>query len=397
MRARRCLGVGVVGFGWMGQAHSRSLMRNPSLFPDRSYDVRLVICGDPIAERRERAISDFGFSHIASDWREVVAHPTVDVVVCAGPNMLHVEVVEAAAAAGKHVFCEKPVGGRPEDVARAAAAIERAGVIGGVGYCFRWAPLVLHAKTLIDDGRLGAVTNYRGRFLSMYGSDPLGLLSWRFLTAEGGHGVTSDLLCHAVDLAHMLLGPITRVVGAMETFIPERPLSQAGGVGHYGRGAPGDPRGQVTNEDYAGMLCEFACGARGTFEASRTMIGPESQMAFDVHGIEGALGWSLERLNELRVNIPGGELERGYTTVFGGDRFAHHGAFAPGDANGIGFEDLIAIEDHEFCAAVVEDRPFAPGFEEALDYAAVQTALIRSAHTGAWEDVVPLRQGVSAP
>ena len=153
----------------------------------------------------------------------------------------------------------------------------------GVGFNYRWAPLVRYTRELVSSGELGEVTNYRGRFFSMYGSDPLGLLSWRFKLDEGGHGVTSDLLSHAVDLAHMLLGPITRVVGTTATFITERPLALPG-AGHYGRGAPGDPTGAVTNEDYAGMLCEFASGARGSFESSRTIVGPESQMAFDVHG-----------------------------------------------------------------------------------------------------------------
>ena len=126
--------------------------------------------------------------------------------------MLHLELIEAAAQAGKHVFCEKPVGGTPEQTVRAERSARHAGVTTGVGYNYRWAPLVRYAAQLLDNGKLGEITNYRGRFFSMYGSDPLGLLSWRFLVEQGGHGVTSDLMSHSVDLAHMLLGPITRVV-----------------------------------------------------------------------------------------------------------------------------------------------------------------------------------------
>src|SRR4051812_37344663 len=275
-RARKRIGVGVIGFGWLGQAHSRSLLRIPTLFAERDFEPELVVCGDTVPERIDDAVRSFGFARGTADWRSVVGDPAVDVVVVAAPNMLHVELVEAAAAAGKHVFCEKPVGGTPEQTVRAEKAARDGGVISGVGYNYRWAPLVRHAAQLIADGRLGEITNYRGRFFSIYGSDPLGLLSWRFLVDEGGHGVTSDLLSHAVDLAHLLLGPIARVVGTTATFIPERPLAVPG-QGHYGRGAPDDPRGAVTNEDYAGMLCEFASGARGTFEASRTIVGPESQ------------------------------------------------------------------------------------------------------------------------
>jgi predicted dehydrogenase len=387
MRPR--VGIGVVGFGWMGQAHSRSYRRIPMHFPERAAEPDLVVCSDTVEARREEARSAFGFRETSADWRVVCEHPEVDVVVVTAPNMLHVEVVEAACAAGKHVFCEKPVGGTPEQTARAAAAARAAGVISAVGYNYRFAPLVRYAAELIRSGRLGEITNYRGRFFSMYGSDPLGVLSWRFEQDEGGYGVSSDLLSHAVDLAHMLIGPIARVVGTRATVIAERPIPQAG-ASHYGRGLATDPMGPVTNEDYAGLLAVFESGAQGTFESSRTLVGPESQMAFDVYGTKGALSWNLERLNELQVYLPGDELHTGYTTVFGGDRFPYHGNFVPGSANGIGFEDVIAIEDYEFLNAVARGEPYEPSFDAALDYVAVQSALIRSWSSGSWEDVVPV-------
>ena len=140
------------------------------------------------------------------------------------------------------------------------------------------------------------------------------------------------------------------------------------------------------------MLCVFENGARGTFEASRTMVGPESQNAFDVYGTRGALGWNFERMNELEVYKAGDGLDSGFTRVLGGDRFPYHGNFVPGSANGIGFEDLVAIEDFEFCRAIAEGRTFAPGFTEAVEWVSVQAALLRSAQTGAWEDVVSLRE-----
>src|SRR5262245_33731112 len=243
---RRRLGIGVVGFGWMGQAHSRSAARLPSLFPERTFDVDLVVCNDNVAARREQAVDGFGFTRAADDWRSVVDDPGVDVVYVTAPNMMHEPVATAAAEAGKAVFCEKPVGGKPEQTVRIAAAAARAGVVTGVGYNYRWAPLVQHAKQLIEGGALGDITNYRGRFFSMYGADPMGLLSWRFLVDEAGHGVSSDILSHSVDLATMLVGPIERVTGTMETFIKERPLSKPGGS-HYAVGQPGDPTGVVTN------------------------------------------------------------------------------------------------------------------------------------------------------
>ena len=388
MTARRRLGIRVVGFGWMGQAHARSAARLASLFPERCFDTDLVVCGDPLAARRVEAVEGFGFRQAVADWREVVAHRDVDVVYVTAPNMMHQEVATAAAAANKAVFCEKPVGGTPAQTLSIAEAARRAGVITGVGYNYRWAPLVQHAKQLIEAGELGDITNYRGRFFSMYGADPMGLLSWRFQIDQAGYGVSSDILSHAVDLATMLIGAITSVSGTMETFITERPLPRAGGT-HYDRGAPGDPTGPVTNEDYAAAMVVFANGARGTFESSRAIIGPESQMAFDVYGTKGALRWNLETMNELEVFLvdPAGRAPRGYTKVFAGDRYPYHGHFVPGDANSIGYEDLKVIENYEFLNAVATGTQHRPGFAEAVDYVQFQTAWLASCDTGSWVEV----------
>ena len=397
------IGVAVVGFGWMGQAHARSARRAPTHFPDRRYQPDLVVVADVDAVRREQAVRDWGFGRATADWRSAIEDPGVDAVWVTAPNMMHVELVEAAAAAGKAVFCEKPVGGRPEDVVRARAATERAGVQTGVGYNYRWAPMVQHARQLIDSGALGEITHYRGRFFSMYGSDPMGLLSWRFRLEKGGYGTSSDLLSHSVDLAHFLLGgPVRRLVGTRNTTIARRPLP-TGASSHYGRGRPEDPTGEVTNEDSVSLLAEFDAGVSAVFESSRSIVGPESQNAFEVYGTEGAVAWNFETMNELRVYQPTGvgiegpaRLNSGWTTVYGGDRFPYHGAFVPGSANSIGFEDLVAIEDHEFLTALVTGAPFVPGLAEAADFAAVQAALIRSWESGSWTDVAPLPQAVEA-
>lgn len=385
------LGIGVIGFGWMGQAHSRGCRRAPSYFPGRGYEPDLVMAADTVEERRRDAVESFGFLSATADWHELVASPEIDVVFITSPNMLHVEMVEAAAANGKHVFCEKPVGGTPAQTVIAERAARRAGVISAVGYNYRWVPLVQYAKQMIDEGLIGTVTNYYGRFFSMYGSDPMGLLSWRFLVDGAGHGVSTDILSHSVDLAHFLIGDISRVVGTGETFIRRRPLPTESGT-HYDRGKPGDPTGEVTNEDYIAMLCTFANGARGTFEACRSMMGPESQNSFEVYGTKGSIAWNFEKMNELRVYIAAEHKHTGFTTVFGGDRFPHHGNFVPGSANCIGFEDLVCIEDHEFLESVAAGREHTPGFSDAVRYVSVQDAVLRSWESGRWEDVRSLRE-----
>ena len=230
----------------------------------------------------------------------------------------------------------------------------------------------------------------------MYGSDPLGLLSWRFKLDEGGYGVTSDLLSHSVDLAHMLLGPITRVVGTTATFITERPLALPG-AGHYGRGAPGDPTGEVTNEDYAGMLCEFANGVRGTFESSRTIVGPESQMAFDVHGTQGRRG--LEpREAQRAAALPAHRRPRHRATRPSSAATASPttGISSRAARTASASRTWWSIEDYEFCRAIAEERPFSPGFTEAVEWVSVQAALLKSVQTGRWEPVVSLQGGVMA-
>ena len=386
------LGIGVVGFGWMGQTHSRSYRRIPMHFPERAFEPELVVCADVVPARREEALRAFGFREAIPDWRDVIRHPGVDVVTITAPNSLHVEIVEAAAEAGKHIFCEKPVGGTPQQTARAEAAARRAGVITGVGYNFRWAPMIQYARRLIGEGRLGTITNYCGRFFSMYGSDPLGLLSWRFLRGQAGYGASSDLLSHSIDLAHVLVGPIARVVATGETFIRERPLPKPGRGTHYDRGAPDDPTGSVTNEDYVGALVAFANGARGVFEASRTILGPESQNAFEIYGTAGALTWDFQRMNELQVYMPDKAASHsGFTTVFSGDRYPHHGRFVPGAANGIGYEELKAIEAYEFLSSVARGEPARPSFADALEVVKVQDAMLRSWEHGRWEDVGPVR------
>jgi predicted dehydrogenase len=385
------IGIGVVGFGWMGQAHSRSYRRIPMHFPEAGLVPRLVIVADNVPDRADLARQNFGFETATTDWRRVVEHPEVDVVTIGAPNKLHREIAVAAAEAGKAIFCEKPVGEAPDVTAEIEYAARRAGVVTGVGFNYRWAPLVEYLKALIDEGRLGDLTHYRGRFFSMYGRDRLGMLSWRYLLEEAGYGVLTDIMSHTVDMAHYLVGPISRVVATKEIFIKERPLPKPGEGTHYDRGSPGDPTGEVTNEDYVGALVEFENGVRGTLEADRSIFGPQSQMAFEVNGSRGAGAWNLETMNELQLYLPEETPADGYVRVLAGDAFPHHGNIVPGGGNSIGYEDLKVFEDLEFLQAVVGRREAPVTFADALAAAEVEAAMVRSWESGAWEDVTSLR------
>ena len=386
------LGIAVIGMGWMGQVHARSYNLVAQRFPDSEVSARLVICSDNVAQRAEHARDMLGFESASTRWQDVIEHPDVQIVSIATPNNLHLEIVEAAAAAGKHVYCEKPVGRTPQETAKIESVARKAGILSFVGFNYRWAPLVIHAKELINDGALGDLTQYRGRFFSMYGSDPLGLLSWRFDREISGYGVLGDILAHVTDMALYLGGGIKRLVSNSHTFIADRPLPIPGKGTHYSRGEPDDPKGAVTNEDYVGALLEFENGARGTVEASRTIFGPKNQMAFEINGTKGAMNWDFERMNELQLYLPGEDGRHdGFMRLVGGDKYPFHGNFNPGEGSGLGYEDMKVIEAWQFMQSVAEGRQRAPGLAEALAVAEAHAAMLRSWESGAWEDVTSIR------
>lgn len=387
----KTIGVGVIGFGWMGQAHSRGFRNIPVYFPETGLRPRLIAVADTVPDRVELAKDNFGFETGTDDWRQLLDREDIDVIDITAPNAMHEEIAVAAAAAGKHIFCEKPVGIEPQATAAIERAARKAGAVTGCGYNYRWAPMVQYTKQLIDEGRFGELTHYRGRFFSMYGRDRLGLLSWRFKQDEAGYGVLSDIMSHAIDMAQFLCGPITKVVSVKEIFVKERPLPKPGEGTHYDRGNPGDPTGTVTNEDYVGALVEFANGVRGTLEVDRSIFGPQSSMAFEMNGSKGAASWEHEKLNQLQLYLPEEQPTDGFVEVLSGDAYPHHGNFVPGGGNSIGYEDMKTIEALEYLKAVAEGRPNKPDFGDALANASVAAAMVRSWESEKWEDVVSLR------
>jgi predicted dehydrogenase len=387
----KTIGIGVVGFGWMGKAHSRAYRNIPVYFSETGLEPKLVAIADNVPERVDLAVNNFGFQTGTDDWHELLERDDIDVIDVTAPTGMHEEVAVAAAAAGKHVTCEKPVGIAPSVTAVIEKAARDAGVITGCGYNYRWAPMVQYTRQLIEDGRFGDLTHYRGRFFSMYGRDRLGLLSWRFKQDEAGYGALADIMSHAIDMAQYLCGPIKKVVSVKEIFVKDRPLPTPGSGTHYDRGKPGDPTGEVTNEDYVGALVEFENGVRGTLEADRSIFGPQSQMAYELNGSKGAAYWDHEKLNQLSLYLPEEQPTDGFVEVLSGDAYKHHGNFVPGGGNSIGYEDLKTIEALEFITAVAEGRPNKPDFGDALSVASVAAAMVRSWESEKWEDVVSLR------
>ena len=382
------IGIGVIGMGWMGQVHSRSYRQIQDRFADSGIRPQLVVCADEAEERALDGQSRFGFERATADWREVIDDPQVAAISVTTSNNAHLEIAEAAAAAGKHIYCEKPVGRNPAETAAIEACVRAAGVLSLVGYNYRWAPLVQHARDLIAAGKLGDLTHYRGYFLVGYANNPDGVLSWRFQRELAGLGTLGDLMSHVVDMAHFLYGPIAQIVGNQHTFITDRPVVEPGTTTHFAVG-DSSKREPVTNEDYVSALVRFENGAQGTFETCRVISGKPCQMAFELNGAHGALGWNYERMNELKVYLPGqaGDDHDGNTCLMAGPQHPMFDRFMPGVGNAMGYEDLKAIEAYHFLQSVRDGEQAVPGFAEALAVARVHAAIIRSCDHGAWETV----------
>lgn len=380
----RKLGIGVIGLGWMGRVHTTSYRRVPEHFPDLGVEPRLVIASDITDERRAHA-ERVGFERTTADWRAVIEHPAVEAISVTTPNAMHRELAIAAIEAGKHVWVEKPVGRGLADTVAVAEAARRAGVVSGVGFCYRFAPAVQHARRLIEAGEIGDVNHYRGVFLADYANRPDAAASWRFFRADAGSGALGDLMAHIVDMTHYLVGPIERLSGRTATMIPRRPPLAVGAGTHFSR-VETDELVDVENEDWAGALVELGGGALGSLEASRVIVGPHVQMRFEVHGTKGALAWELERMNELeRFQLAEDGQDEGYMRVVAGAQHPDFAAFQPGAGVPMGYDDLRVLEARNFLASVRDGEQGAPGLDEMVAAARVLDSIERSAESGAWE------------
>jgi predicted dehydrogenase len=391
------IGVGVIGMGWMGTVHSRAYLQAAERFHDSSILPKLIVCADEVEARAREARDRFGFERHTTHWQDVVDDPRVQVVNITSPNYLHLPMVKAAAAAGKHIFCEKPVGKDPKETAEIEHLARQAGLLTFVGFNYRWAPMVQYARLVIREGKLGKLTHFRARFLAGYASNPQTVLSWRFQREFSGLGVSGDLLSHVVDMGLFLAGPIARVVANRETFIPRRPsaalLAQSATPVAHSATVKSGPLQDVTNEDYVGALVQFANGAHGTMEVCRVIQGHKGDWSFEVEGTQGGLSWNFERMNELQVFCPDeNEAHDGYTRVVSGPNHPFHARFNPAAGTGLGYDDLKTIEIHHFLQSIADKRQGEPGFAEALRVAEVMAAMERTWQSESWQKVESLKE-----
>lgn len=373
--------IGMIGYKFMGKAHSHAYKDLPMFFPNVPRPVMKAVCG-----RDEKGVSQaaqqFGWESWTTDWRELIQREDIDLIDINAPSDAHKEIALEAAAAGKHLFCEKPLALSLADSREMLRAAERAGVKHMIGFNYRFTPAVRLAKKLVDEGRLGQIYHFRAWFLQDWIMDPSFPLVWRLRKEVAGSGAHGDLGAHLIDLAHYLVGGMTEVVGMNETFIKERPLPEAAS-GLSGSGGSG--RGQVTVDDATLFMARFACGALGSFEATRFAGGHRSTNAFEINGSKGSVKFDFERMNELQVYFhddPGDV--QGFRRVLATDP-AHAYAEAwwpPGHT--IGYEHTFIHEMAELMQALAEDRMPVPDFSDGVKCQQVLEAVDISIAEKSW-------------
>ncbi len=372
----KAIGIGLIGTGFMGKCHALAFRAAPAVF-EGLPPVRLARLADVDPAVTERAAARWGFAAWTTDWQALVTDPAVDLVAITTPNFLHQPMALAALAAGKHVYCEKPLAldaAGAKQMAEAAAAAGRRTL---VGYNYLRNPLLRLAKELIEAGELGEVRHFRGTHFEDYMSDPAAPHSWRTVKATAGAGALGDLGSHCISLARFLCGEVAAVQGAVQTLVPARPVP----------GADGQLK-PVDVDDQAQALLRFASGAAGTLEASWNAAGRKMGLTVEVTGHKGALLLDYERMNELRL-FTFGDRKRldGFKTILAGPEHPDFAPFCPAPGHGLGFNDLKVIEVKALLEGLGGGQPPDPDFAEAARIAQVVEAILRSAAEGRWVEV----------
>jgi predicted dehydrogenase len=287
---RAKIGIGMVGMGSMGRAHCSAFRRLSQVRTGATPALIVLACRS--AEKGSAFAARFGFAEWRDRWQDLIADRRVHLLDNTGPNGLHAEPCIAAARAGKHVFCEKPLARNGAEALEMLTAVRAAGVVHMCGFNYRFLPAVRLAKHLITDGRCGRLLQFRARYLQSSLADPAFPFRWRSDHAHAGHGVLGDLGSHVVDLARFLVGEPVRVAGSLATFVTERPLEDAP-----------DRRLPVTVDDAFQAIVGFDGGVTGVLEASKVCLGSKNRLEFEVNGTDGSLQFTLERMNELEVYL----------------------------------------------------------------------------------------------
>ena len=366
------VGIGLIGSGFMGRCHANAFTAVAGLF-DLPATPHCAVLADATDELAQRGAQALGFAHATSNWQALVHDPAVNIVAITAPNLFHEPMALAAIAAGKTVYCEKPLSITSASALIMTEAAEAAGVVTMVGFNFLRNPLVQLARDIIAAGDIGKVTGFRGRHAENYMCDPQTPHSFR--TDPQGGGAVADIGSHIISMARFLLGPIVEASAASETIHKTRPISN--GSSEY---AP------VLVDDMTKGLIRFESGVLGSIEANWVATGRTMDLSFEVTGTKGAVSFSQERMNEL-LFYSGSGPTAGYRRIEAGPQHPPYGQFCPAAGHHLGFNDLKVIEVAQLIDAHFNNGSCFSDFREALDVQTTIEAIQLSARSGNWTPV----------
>ncbi len=373
---REEINVALIGYAFMGRAHSNAYRQVTPFFDPRLRPRMKVLCGRT-RPSVEKAAGELGWDEVSTSWQEVVERKDIDLVDISTPGDSHAEIAIAAARAGKTVLCEKPLANSLAEAEGMLRAVEKAGVVHMVCHNYRRAPAVMLAKQLITDGQLGDIRHFRGTYLQDWIADPQFPLVWRLDRTKAGSGALGDIAAHSIDLARFLVGEIVEVAGHMETFVKERPLAD-------------NPqrRGTVTVDDAASALVKFENGAMGTIEATRMALGRKNYNRFEINGSKGSVAFDLERMNELEIYLEFDQVSiRGFRRVLVTEPGHPYmkAWWPPGHI--IGYEHTFVHTVFDLLEAIADKRVPSPSFVDGVRNQRVLDAIEKAAASKAWVSV----------
>lgn len=383
---KNVLNVGLIGYKFMGKAHSSGWHR-VGMFFNPSVQVGMkAICGrDPQWVEQSRA--KFGWESAETSWEKLVSRKDIDIVDITTPSNAHKEIALRAAAEGKHIFCEKPLALNLSDAREMLDAARKARIKHQVGFNYRFCPAIALARKMIQEGKLGTIFHFRGRFLQDWIIDPEFPLVWRLDKKVAGSGSLGDLGAHVIDAARYLVGEFDTVIGMSKTFVKERPIVERM-EGLSGKAGSGAPKGAVTVDDATLFMFEFKNGALGQIEATRFAQGHRNDMGFEINGSKGSIIFDFERMNELRYynagDEPGTQGFRLIQASEGGHPYMN--AWWPA-GHVIGYDTTFVHELYEFVEAIAHDKPTCPDFNDGVACCQILEAVDLSIERKAWVKV----------
>ncbi|MDN5599637.1 MAG: Gfo/Idh/MocA family oxidoreductase [Brachybacterium sp.] len=389
----RPLRIGMVGYGFMGAAHSHA-WRNAHRFFDLPLTPQLTTLAGRTEATLVEAAERYGFARTTTRWQDLVEDPEIDVIDICTPGDTHVEIALAALAAGKHVLCEKPLANSVEEseqMTAAAAAARADGARSICGFSYRRTPALAYARQLVAEGAVGEIRQIRAQYLQDWLSDADAPMTWRLDKDKAGSGALGDIGAHIIDLAQWISGQrIESVSGTLQTVVPTRPAAgTAQGLG--GKGDASGERQDVTVDDVALFTARFESGVLGSFEATRMAQGRKNAMRVEINGSAGSVAFDFERMNELEVYDATADAGRqGFTRILTTEPEHPYAAAWWPTGHGLGYEHTFTHQIADLVAAIGEGTDPSPSFEEALHVQRVLAAVEASAADGSsWTSTDP--------